>query len=103
MLSIEYMGKGVRIRATDALHVQHNPLLPTWSSLVLFILSIALKISSTTFSVESVLVSLGMICIVTGMAQGVNHSAPSAIVETDCFSIFCQQEFFFFKVTPTHQ
>lgn len=103
MLSIEYMGKGVRIRATDALHVQHNPLWPTWSSLVLFILRIALKISSTISSVESVLVSLGMICIVTGMAQGVNHSGPSAVVETDCFSSFCQQEFsafFFLKSHP---
>lgn len=55
MLSIEYMVKGVRIRATDALHVQHSPLLPTCSGLVLFILSIALKISSTASSVESVL------------------------------------------------
>lgn len=94
MLFLEYMSKGVRIRATDALHVQHNPLLPACSSLVLFILSIALKVSSTTSSVESVLISLGMICIVTGMAEGVNHSAPSAIVETLFFQflparIFC--------------
>lgn len=104
MPSIEYMGKGVRIKATDALHVQHSPLWPVCSSLVLFILSIALKTSSTTSSMESVLVSLGMICI-TGMAQGVNHSASTAIVETDCFSSFCQQEFsafFFFFLSPTH-
>lgn len=53
---------------------------------------------------ESVLVSLGMVYIVTGMARGVNRSAPITIVEADCFSSSCQQEFsgffFFLKSHP---
>lgn len=61
--------------------------------LVFCILNIVLRISRTASSVESVLVSLGMICIVTGMARGVNHSAPITVVEADCFSSSCQQEF----------
>lgn len=37
--------------------------------------------------------SLGMVCVVTGTARGVNRSAPITMVEADCFSSSCQQEF----------
>lgn len=97
---IEYVGKRVRIRATDVFHFiwQRSPVSATRSRPVFCILSIVLKISRTASSEESVLVSLGMIYIVTGMARGINHSAPITIVEADCFSSSCQQEFsgFFF-------
>lgn len=107
LLYIEYVGQRVRVRATDVFRFiwQRSPLLPTHSRLVFCILSIVLKISRTASSVESVLVSLGMNCIVTGMDRGVNHSAPITIVEADCFSSSCRQEFsgsFFFFLLQSH-
>lgn len=54
---------------------------------------------------ESVSVSLGRTCIVTGVALGGSGAAPTAIVEADCFSSSCLLKFigffFFFSVTPT--
>lgn len=106
LLYIEYVGKRARMRATDVLHFgwQHSTVLPTHPRLVFCIRSIVLGISRTASSVESVLVSLGMVYIVTGMAWGVNHSAPITIVEADCFSSSCQQEFsgFFFFFLKSH-
>lgn len=104
---IAYMGKRARVRATDVFHFmwQRSPVTPTCSRLVFCILNIVLQSSRTAASVKSVLVSLGMIYIVTGMARGVNRSAPVTIVEADCFSSSCQQEFsgFFKSLPPTYK
>lgn len=98
------MGRRAVLRAAGA--SLHSPALPVSSRLVLYVQCSVLRMSSPCPSMESVSVRLGRTCIVTGMALGGNGAAPAAIVEADCFSSSCLQEFtaffffFFSSVTP---
>lgn len=95
------MGEGARLRAADGSRFTWpcSPVVPAPPGLCSVSDALSSKSPGPCPSVESVSVSLGMVRIVTGMARGVNHAAPITIVETDCFSSSCQQEFsclFFF-------
>lgn len=99
------MGEGARLRAADGSRFawRCSRFVPAPPGLCSVSDALSSKSPGPRPSVESVSVSLGTARIVTGMARGVNHAAPITIVEADCFSSSCQQEFsgfFFFKSHP---